>query len=81
MTHYTHLWVLPYHDFLRSQGKLTKGQKKVKIGKDEADYNGELADNGACCGAGIAILENGNKYEGTWLNDQLHGICKFSAQA
>ena len=52
MTLYFHLHILPYLDMLRQQNKLKHGKKKVFDGN--ADYDGEIDDNGDCTGVGTA---------------------------
>ena len=53
MTHYIHLWLLPYLHMLRQQGKLKKGKKEMILGFYDVEYDGEMDENGACCGVGI----------------------------
>ena len=80
MTGYFHLCILPNLDMLRQQNKLKHGKKKVKIFGRDADYDGEMDENGDCVGVGTATTMGGIKHYGTWLNNKLHGICRFSAQ-
>ena len=80
MTGYFHLCILPYLGMLRQQNKLKHGKKKVKVDGFDADYEGEIDENGDCVGVGTATYEDGIKMYGTWLNNELHGIGRFSAQ-
>ena len=50
------------------------------LGFYDVEYDGEMDENGAMCGIGILTIKYGAKYECTWLNDETHGICRFSAQ-
>ena len=77
---YFHLCILPYLDMLRQQNKLKHGKKQVELFSNDADYEGEMDENGDCVGLGTATLKNGFKWYGTWLNNELHGIGRFSAQ-
>ena len=79
-TAYFHLCILPHLDMQRQNNKLKHAKKKIKIDGRDAEYEGEVDENGACAGIGTATNEKGTKHYGTWLNDELHGICKFSAQ-
>ena len=71
-------WWLPHLDRLRQQGKLHTGKKQIKVDGIDAEYEGELDEAENCLGHGTAITRYG-KYEGTWLNDQLNGVCKCTA--
>ena len=41
------------------------------------EYKGEMY-NGKACGKGVATMlgDSGCKYDCTWYNDKLHGLCK-----
>ena len=65
---------------LRQHNKLKHGKKKVKVQGLDADYDGEMDENRDCVGVGTATERNGTKFYGTWLNNELHGIGRFSAQ-
>ena len=82
MAGYLHLYLFPYLNMLRQQNKLKHGKKKIKISgvANECDYDGEMDENGDCVGLGTATKLNGSKRYGTWLNNELHGIGRFSAQ-
>ena len=79
---YFYLCILPYLDMLRQQNKLKHGNIKEVIlpNLGECDYDGEMDESGNCVGLGTATHSNGNKYYGTWLNNDFHGIGRFSAQ-
>ena len=52
------------------------GQAKVKIFGESYEYQGEIGTNKNPCGYGEAMDDElGDKYIGTWLNQQ-HGICE-----
>ena len=54
---------------------------KVKISnsENELDYEGQIDENNVPLGTGKAYTEgDGLTYKGTWLNGELHGICKFA---
>ena len=53
------------------------GTKKLMIHDQEYNYTGEMDSFGAASGFGIAV-RGAIKYEGTWNNDQIHGISRFS---
>ena len=44
------------------------------------DYRGELDREGRACGYGIAVRTNDStwRYEGTFLDDKIEGLCKCS---
>ena len=79
MTAYIHLCFLPYLDMLRQQNKLKQGKKKVKVDGEDADYEGEMDENGDCLGIGTATWYKDTKHYGTWLNNERHGTSKSSA--
>ena len=42
---------------------------------------GEVGESGKACGQGKAVhVEEGTTYEGSFLNDQPHGVCKLSSE-
>ena len=80
MTGYFHLHILPSLDMLRQQNKLKHGKKKINsYGFGNADYEGEMDENGDCVGIGTAANEHG-KYYATWLDNKLQGMSRCSAQ-
>ena len=58
--------------------KSTTGKKTIKIGCSLWDYAGDLDQNELANGNGVAISQEKPEYkfEGTFLDDQLHGIGK-----
>ena len=55
------------------------GHKTVEIDRKLYEYSGELDADGKACGKGLATMTGsdcGVVFEGTWLNDRLHGIGK-----
>ena len=55
---------------------MIKGKKKIRIYGDLYDYEGELDQEGRATGLGIARYsgDTDSKIEGTFLEDQRHGI-------
>ena len=49
--------------------------------ENELDYEGQLDENDVPLGTGKVFTEDDGltyAYVGTWLNGELHGICKFA---
>ena len=80
MTGWFHLWLLPHFETLMQQGKLKRGKKEVEIDGKEYSYDGYLDKFGKCHGVGTAINEDGDKYEATWMDDKIHGVCKCTVR-
>ena len=87
---YIHEYWLPWLDEQRKAGKLIKGkyqsqilltitdEKRIEITIKEYDYTGEMDQDGKACGQGVAVFVNDKdmRYEGTFLDDQPHGLCR-----
>ena len=56
------------------------GKKLLTIFIGDYDYEGEIDENGKAYGYGIGtrITAKHNTVEGTWFNNQIHGLCKSS---
>ena len=52
----------------------------MKVHGRDSEYDGDVDEDGACCGIGTAMDKFNTNYEGTWLNNSLHGICKYFTQ-
>ena len=61
---------------MTDQKKLKRGKRKVKIGYEKCEYEGEVDDQEKACGKGKAKHEYGDVYEGTFYDGKLHGIGK-----
>ena len=69
-----------------------KELQKVKENKEDylktrtytCDYLGDVDKDGKACGFGVATATNANgyvvKFEGTWLDDQPHGVVKVDVE-
>ena len=66
---------MPQITQLRVQNKLKQGKKEVTIDGLKCWYTGELNEENKCCGRGKAsgpLLD----YEGTFFDDNPHGVCE-----
>lgn len=68
---------------LSRDGRLNEGKKKLtKQDGVEWSYTGQIDENGAACGNGIATRTDGKHeytYIGSFFNDQWEGIGHYSA--
>ena len=82
-----------YYDYMMNQRhsiveEIERRQQNRKdhlqIGELEFDYVGEVDSNGKACGFGTAIARDKDVYpitlEGTWLEDQPHGVMKMETE-
>ena len=59
------------------------GKIKLTVEFSDANYSGELDENGKACGFGVAVhKKEGFKrvYRGTWLDNKRHGLSKLPIQ-
>ena len=79
MAAYIHQWLQQYFDMLRQRNKLTHVKKRIQIDGKAAEFDGEVDENGDCVGVGTATEEGGDKWHGTWMDNERHGVCRFSS--
>ena len=69
-------WLLPHFDKLIQQGELKKGRKMIGT----SEYEGYLNKEGKCYGVGTLINKDGDKWEGTWIDNKEYVFSKCNAQ-
>ena len=76
MAYHIHGWLLYHFEELKQQDKLQEGKKEMKIDGGKYQYEGLLAGNKAY-GHGAAIdPRDGDQLDCTFINDEIHGLCK-----
>ena len=67
-----HRWLLPHYEILKQQDKIKKGKKD--------GWDGYLDQYGNRYGLCTLIYEDGDKEEGTFMDDKRYGVRKCTAQ-
>ena len=62
--------MIPKTAWLKNNGKLHIGRKKLNISGVDWDYEGDLDEDGKASGHGVAS-GSGAKWEGIFFNDEL----------